>query len=453
MDPAGLPTVASQLLVASPPLVAGPWLAATSLFAANPLLLEGAVAAGIGLFIGLEREHRATVAEGPPREPLLGVRSFAILSLAGWTTSLLAAQWPWFPALALLAVGALLTAQYVCTAPASGDFGVTTELGALLTFVLGLLVHVDRSLAVTLALAVTLILLSKPWVRSVVPRILHVELTGTLQFLIVLAVVLPLLPEQPLDPWGVLPPRKIGLFVVLVAGIGFVGYVLTRLLGRSRSAALTGLVGGLVSSTALTVAMAQQATAHPGVAGPSRLAVLLANTVMLARVLVVTAVINPAVAIALALPLGVMGAILLLCSAWTWRALRGASVVAGDAAPLPVTNPFALLPALKWGLLLCVVLIVARVATDMLGRAGLYAAAAASGLADVDAITLATSRESALGMLSVDTASLAIALAVLSNTLVKAVMARVLGGRAFGTPILLVLCSAAAAGVGAALLR
>jgi uncharacterized membrane protein (DUF4010 family) len=448
-------------------------------------LLSGAgIATGIGLVIGLEREHHETeragadatkgpAAGGPP----LGVRTFALLALSGWTSAVLAGTWPVTPVLAIAVVGALLTAQFVRTTQQDHRLGLTTEVGALLTLLLGMLVHADTRLAVVLALAATVILISRPWVRAVVPRLLRADLTGTLQFLIVLAVVLPLLPEAPVDPWGVLPPRKIGMFVVLVAGIGFVGYVLTRLLGRSRSAWLTGVIGGLVSSTAVTAAMAQQAKADRALVVPGQVAVLLANTVMLGRVLVVTAVISRDVAFALAWPLGAMGFVLLLAVLLSVRALRAARPArarsgsdrreaggkagskAGDEAddeergPLAVNNPFALLPALKWGALLCVVLVVEHAARTALGTPGLLAAAAVSGLADVDPITLAATRDAAAGVLTAQVAALAIMVAVLTNTALKAGLARLTGGPEFGTRVALALCGAAAVGLGVALLR
>jgi uncharacterized membrane protein (DUF4010 family) len=126
-----------------------------------------------------------------------------------------------------------------------------------------MLVHYERSLAVAVALATTALLISKPWLRAVMPRLRRVDLTATLQLAIVLAVVLPLLPQTAIDPWGILRPREIGWFIVLIAGISYVGYVASRLWGEQRGAGVTGLVGGLTSSTAVTAAMAQAACAIP----------------------------------------------------------------------------------------------------------------------------------------------------------------------------------------------
>ncbi len=412
------------------------------------LLGEGAVAVGIGLFIGLEREHRH-VDEGEPAATILGVRTFALLSLTGWVSALLLPTWAFAPAVLLALIGMLVLAQYVKSASEHG-FGITTEVAALLTVTYGALVHYRMHLAVALGLVTTLILISKPWWRMVVPQLLRVELTAVLQLLIVAAIVLPLLPVEPLDPWGVLPPRSLGLFVLLVAGIGFVGYVLTRLLGASRAAGLTGLVGGLASSTAVTASMAQQARRAPALLKTSEVTVFTANAVMCVRVLVVTAVVSRPVALSLAAPLGAMAAVML---AGTLLASRGSrSKARGEVGELAVRNPFALLPALKWGLFLCVVLLVAHFAQQLAGSLGLLVAAVLAGLTDVDAITLASSRQVAQGTLEQGTAQLAITLAVMSNTVVKAVLARLSGGPAFGADVAKVFAAAVAVAVLMALL-
>jgi uncharacterized membrane protein (DUF4010 family) len=397
-----------------------------------PLLVEGLIALGIGLFIGLEREHRH-VDEGHHDQTINGVRTFSLLALAGWVAALLQEHWPWVAPVLLAMVGALLVAQYMRESPLPGRLGVTTELAALLTVAYGLLVHVEARLAVALALVTTLVLLSKPWINMVMPRLLRTELIATLQFLIVVAVVLPLLPDAAADPWGVLPPRRIGMFVVLVASVGFVGYVLTRLLGKARAAGLTGVVGGLVSSTAVTATMAQEAARTPGPSESGQLAVLAANAIMPLRVVVIVLAVSPVTSRALAAPMLAMALVVALAAWRTARASRTAKPA--PERELPVTNPFALMPALKWGAFLCVVLLLSHFARQWLGDAGLLATAAISGLADVDAISLVCARDVATGGLSSDTAALAITIAVMSNSVVKAGIARISGGKAFGRAI------------------
>lgn len=418
----------------------------------NELLIEGAIAAGLGLFIGLEREHSeltgtpdaddppADERSGAPAAAILGVRSFALLALLGWAAALLGERQAWLPIAGLVVTGALIAAQYL---RAGAGHGLTTELAAVLTYLLGMMVHHDRGIALALGLVTTLLLLAKPWTRTLVPKLRRIELTAALQLGIGLAVLLPLLPTEARDPWGVLSPRKIGLFVLLIAGLGFVGYVLHRVLGQTKGAGLAGLVGGLVSSTAVTAAMAQDAAKRPEHRLSSQLATFLANAVMPIRVLVVTALLSRSITRALALPLGAMAAIMLLGAAWKWRAL--AATPAGtvdEQGKLPLKNPFALLPALKWGLILCAVLVVSAIAKQEFGERGVYLTAAASGLADVDAVTLAVSRGAQAGQLGVSAAVLAITIAVIANTCVKAGIALLAGKRAFGAHVAGVLLGA-----------
>ncbi len=407
------------------------------------LLVDAAIAIGIGVFIGLEREHHETSAQPTRHETLLGVRTFGLLSLFGW----IAGNWtpgnPWLPVAALLVVGVLIGIGALTPEPAGRGF--TTEVAALATLLLGMLVHQDRLLAIALALAVMLLLISKPWFKTLVPKMKRMDITSTLQLAVLLVIILPLLPTEARDPWQVLSPRRLGIFVALIAGIGFVGYVLNRVLGNQRGAGLTGVVGGLASSTAVTAAMAQQAKASPAMAVPGQLATLLASTVMFIRVLVVTALIAPKLALAVAAPLGVMAAVTLAGALWKWKTMRSTKSSVGLTVELE--NPFSLLPALKWGVLLAVVLVMAAVARQWLGHAGLLVTAAISGLMDVDAITLAASRQAAAGKVPLGIAALAVMIAVGSNTLVKVGIAFFGAGRAYALPLLAIFGTATASGL------
>jgi uncharacterized membrane protein (DUF4010 family) len=424
------------------------------------LLIQAAYAVAIGLFIGLEREHHRLAEdiadnETPKEHDVhfvspLGVRTFALISLFGWITGFVGQTWPWLPAVGFMAVGALVGLQYVLGR--EHDLGLTTEAAALIAFVLGMLVNIERALAVPLALATALLLMSKPWMHALIGRVRRMELSGTLQLLILLAIVLPLLPEQPLDPWNALPPRKIGLFVALIAGIGYVGYFLSRIMGERRGAGLTGIVGGLTSSTAVTIAMAK-ASGGPGMRAPAQMAVFLANSIMFIRVIVITALLSPAVAVRLAVPMASMGLVMLAGGVWKWRvAAREAYQAAELSDATKLRNPFELIPAIKWGLVLSAVLLLAVIAQDMLGDQGVYAAAALSGVADVDAITLAVAKQAGDGALAIHVASLGVTIAVICNTLVKGGIALFSGGRAFGWHVLLVFGLTIVAGGAAALL-
>lgn len=420
------------------------------------LLTELLYALAAGVLVGLEREHAVTVpepgepTEGHPPAGMVGVRTFTLLAVLGWMTAVLADRSAWVVPAMLLVVGALVVGRRMH----GPDHGLTTEVAAVVTFALGLLVRVDHRLAVALSLLTTLVLAAKPWTRAFVPKLRRVEITGTLQLLVLLAVVLPILPTEAPDPWGALPPREIGLFVVLVAGISYVGYVLTRVMGARRSAGLTGVVGGLASSTAVTAAMAQDARREPGMVVPGQMAALLASTVMCVRVVFVTAVVAPGVAVSLAPAMATMAIVLLVGAGWKWRVIRREGYSRESLANVPeIGNPFALVPALKWGLIFCVVLVAAEAGRRYLGDRGLYVAAAASGIADVDAITLAVARQAAEASLTREAAAIAVAVAVTSNGLVKSTLALVAGGVRFGGYVAAFLLAATGAGVVVAIVR
>lgn len=425
-----------------------------------PILIEAAYALGIGLFIGLEREHsevvqgeeiEAPLAPDAPAEPptevsavakaaapapfrptAMGARTMALLGLTGWLLAFLGDRDPWLLPAGLFTIVCLIGAQMYL----GREIGMTTEVAGIVVVLLGALVHVDRPLAVALSLATTMLLVSKVWMRRFVVQLRRIEITATLQLLLLVAIVLPLLPTDAVDPWGALPPRKVGAFIVLIAGVQYVGYVLTRLLGPTRGVGLAGLVGGLTSSTAVTVSMARASRHDAALVAPSLLATFLANTVMPVRVAVIAGAISPALGWRIAAAMAAMAAVLLVASAVTWLRLR-------RKPPLPATavklrNPFELWGALLWGVVLCVVLLGAKLATRWFGDEGMLIAAALSGLTDVDAITLAAAAQSRDGLLSADLAALAITIGVGVNTVVKAAMAWFGGGPRFGRPVVLV---------------
>jgi uncharacterized membrane protein (DUF4010 family) len=427
-------------------------------------LVEALYAIGIGLVVGLEREH-SEVAHGmadgdvpvrvreqqapgdppaAPRHTAMGARTLALLGLSGWLLAFLGDREPWLVPIGMVAIVGLIAAQMWI----GREIGMTTEIAGVVVVLLGALVHRDKALAVALCVGTTLLLVAKPWMIRFVGQLRRIEILATLQLVLMAAIVLPLLPAEPQDPWGALPPRKVGTFIVLIAGVQYVGYVLTRMLGSTRGTGIAGLVGGLTSSTAVTVSMARAARETPELAGPGQLAVFLANTVMPVRVAIIAGAISPAVGWRIATAMGAMAAVLLVAALVTWRRLRKDTTT--KPAEITLRNPFELWGALTWGAVLCVVLVVAKLATRWFGDEGFLIAAAVSGLTDVDAITLAAAEQHRALTMSADVAALAIAIAVSVNTIVKGAMAWFGGTRAFGKPIVLVFLLAVAVTVATA---
>jgi uncharacterized membrane protein (DUF4010 family) len=340
--------------------------------------LSLALALAAGLLIGLEREQSRPTVEAP-RGFLGGIRTFPLVALMGAVAVLLAKQvGPWALVVAGLGLATLLTVSHQRDA-AAGHPGLTSEVAALLTFLLGALAMADgavpdlkRRIFIVAALAVTttMLLSTKAQLRQFTTRVSKVDVIATLKFLVVAVVLLPILPDEPLGPYGALNPYRIGFMVLLIAGIGFVGYVAMRLWGQGRGLLVTGAVGGLVSSTAVTLASAARAKQSPELAGLSALAVVIASTIMFVRVLVTIFIIERSLFLRVIWPLGAMGlAGLGLCVFFYFRQHRGKP----QQSTVELTNPFELTSALKFGAFFVAILVVSRWATETFGAGGSYA--------------------------------------------------------------------------------
>lgn len=426
-----------------------------------------AYALGIGLLIGLERSmdqerteraeepiaeggevdqsvgQGATVADGAGGE-LLGIRTFGVLSLFGYAASLAAEHLTLVAPVALGAAAVLVIVMY--KRAASYGVGITTEAAAIAACALGMLCRHQAELAAVIALVVTTLLASKRFARMTARKVRRVELTDTLKFLVVVLIVIPLLPNRDLDPFGVFNPAMVGILVVLVSGISFVGYFLTRILGAQRGLALTGVLGGLTSSTAVTAAMAVEAKESPGLRAICAFSTIAANATMFGRVLVVVAVLDRPLVFKLVWPIGAMAVAAAVASVVLWLMAGKASQRHEGRSDIKLKNPFSIVPALKFAAFFVAVLVVSKVATSSFGDSGLYVAAALSGLADVDAITLSIAEQSNEGSLVREVGALAVTIAVVSNSLVKSGIAFASGGFKFGR--LVALCLGIATVIG-----
>jgi uncharacterized membrane protein (DUF4010 family) len=387
------------------------------------------VALFIGILIGLQREY-ADEAEGRPAGThFAGVRTFALIALAGCTGALVAdlLDSPLIFAALLLLMGGLIGVGYMHTS-AAGRVGITTEVAAVITILVGALAYWDQNgLAVAIAVVVLVLLSMKLELHRFAERLTREDVLATVKFAVITAVILPVLPNQSFGPppFDVLNPYKIWLMVVLISGISFLGYILIKLVGSHRGLALTGLLGGLASSTAVTLSMSARSRSQSGMARAYAMAVLLAWCVMFIRVLVEMAVVNPSLLQATWAPVTAGGLAAALAAGYLFYR------EAEDEEELTVSNPFELGPAFGFGLLYGLVLLVTRTAQIHFGDAGIYLSSAASGLVDVDAITLSMAELAATGGLEVEVGALAVVLAVVSNTVVKGAVALFGGSASF----------------------
>ena len=257
---------------------------------------------------------------------------------------------------------------------------------------------------------------------------------------IIALVIYPLLPEAPLGPWGVINLRQIWLFVMMVSLIGYVGYILIRILGAERGLSLTGILGGLVSSTAVTSSMAAEVKMDRQILPAAVFATAIASCTMFPRMLFLIVVINKDLFLALLPPLLIMTVV---GSTLAYLSLRKNPATGKD---VNVKDPFRIIPALKLGAFFAFVLIISKLASVYFGDTGIYAASIVSGLADVDAITL-TIATLAKSTLAGSVAATSITLAAITNTLVKIAIAYVLGSKEFGNRMAAILLPTVVAGL------
>jgi uncharacterized membrane protein (DUF4010 family) len=409
------------------------------------LAIRFASAIGLGLLLGLERQRKMD------HELMFGgVRTFALIALLGASGAFAQRELDlnWLAPLTFIAVGALIVVAYAVTA-GKGEIGVTTEVSALLSFVLGGLCGWGQiGVASAIAIACLLLLTLKEYLHHLAQRVEAADVEATLKFAIISVIILPLLPNETFGPApiDVINPYKIWLMVVLIAGLNFVGYVLVKVLGNEHGLGLTGILGGLVSSTAVTLSFSQRSRHEPAQSSAFALAIVLAWAIMFVRVIVMVAVVNRGLGYILAVALALMAAASLLSALvlWWWSRSGKTGAVAAGA------NPFELGAAIRFGLIFGAVTVAAKAAEVYLGEAGLYLTGAIAGLTDVDAISLSMANLVTGDPASTAAAARTIVIAVLANTLVKAGMAGSMGAPAMRRTIVAItglLLVAAVAGV------
>jgi uncharacterized membrane protein (DUF4010 family) len=409
-------------------------------------LVSVAVAVAAGSLLGVEREQ-AQRAEG--QSDFGGIRTFPLIALVGAAGMILRpAAGLWLPAALALGLVALLAVGYA--RGAARDPGLSSEVGALIAFVLGalslspeVLAGQQRFLLVAGIATISMALLAmKGPLHAFSARVSADDIYATVKFALLAAVLLPVLPDRAYGPLSALNPFKIGLMISLVAGISFAGYLTSRVVGSSRGVLLSGLIGGLVSSTAVAMTFAGRAKQEPGQTRLAAVAIVAASSTMFLRVLVVVAAVDSALVAPLALPLVAMGAGGFAGGAWLFIKLRREGDGDHDMA---LRNPFEMGLAVKFGLIYGAVLFLSKAAQLYLGRGGVLASSVLAGLTDVDAITLSLT-ELHRGGLDARTASLGIAAASATNTIVKIALAAALGGRRLGGLVGLSLLAALSCG-------
>lgn len=381
------------------------------------------VAIALGLLMGLERERNPSAKAG--------LRTFALTALFGVLASHIAdmTNSPWMIVAGLVLTGSMIVAAYAKHPPDDGDPGTTTVSALLICYGLGVLCWFNQlQLAAMLGIGATVLLYFKAELRGISQTLTRRDLISILQFAVLSLIVLPLLPNIGYGPYGAINPHQIWWMVVLISGLSLAGYAALRIVGQQRGTILLGLLGGLVSSTATTLAFSRHGRQNEALGRLAVIVIVLANLVVLLRLALITAILGGSVLVALA-PVLAGGLIAgVLAAAYGLHKLKPG----GEAPELVLSNPTEIRTALTFGLLYAVVLLASAWLSDYAGAKGLYAVAAVAGLTDVDAITLSTLRLHSLEKISSTQAVSAITLAFLSNLVFKSGLVLLIGGWKMG---------------------
>jgi len=402
------------------------------------------VALGIGALVGIERER--SKGEGADRGPA-GLRTFLLIALTGAVCQRLGT--------AGIAVGGAfvgLSALASYRATRQRDPGLTTEVAMLIVFLLGILAIDDPPLAGALGVVVAVVLAGKHRLHRFTRQTLTArEMHDGLLLAAAAAVVLPLLPDRTVDPWEVLNPRTLWTLVVMVMAINAGGYIALRMLGAARGLALAGLFGGFVSSTATIAAMGDRARATPALLRACVSAALFSNVATVAMLGAVLAALAPSMLRPLAWPLALASLAVLAAAALARAPARTAAGGTGlDHAATTPGRPFEPRHALAFAAIVSAILLLAAIVHAHLGDAGLHAAAGVSGFADVHAAAASVAQLVSTGSVAPEDAGGPLLVALVANSLSKATVAWLRGGRGYALrllPGLTALCAAFALGL------
>lgn len=399
------------------------------------------VSLAIGLLIGIERGWKQRDAEEGTRAA--GLRTYGLIGLLGGVMALLSKE---FGAILLgisfFAVTLMLTAVYYTKRlENNSDAGITSLVAALVTFALGATAALGEIIIASgIAVISALLLSQKPQLHGWLHALKENEIKAGIKLLIISVVLLPILPNRGYGPWDAFNPYLTWWMVVLISGISFFGYFAVKISGTNRGIIYTGFFGGLASSTALTLHFSRMAGRNQDLAPALAIGTLIACGTVFPRLLLVVSILNINLLPLLLLPAFIMALIIYLPFLWYWKYLH--NKINSES---PLKNPLELKSALIFGIFLSVILLLGKALQEYFGNRGILILAGASGIADVDAITLSLAIMSA-DSLNVKTAAMGIILAASVNNLVKAGMALASGGRNIGLRVGLPLSISAIGG-------
>jgi uncharacterized membrane protein (DUF4010 family) len=378
------------------------------------------ISLGLGLLVGLQRQH--------DQSKLAGIRTFPFITLFGTLSAYLAQDYGgWIIGMSIISLASLVVvANLMRIKSPPFDIGLTTEAAALLMFAVGAyLVRGSGTVAVAVGGTVAVLLHLKDTLHGFVARIGGKDLKAIMQFVVISLVILPVLPNATYGPYDVLNPHNVWLMVVLIVGISILGYFAYKLFGKKAGTILGGVLGGLISSTATTVSYSKRTKESDTSTSLAALVIFIATVVSVIRIIVEITVVAPETVPIVVPPIAALLVLMLVLGIISYFMKSKGH----DNMP-EQGNPAQLKTALVFGLVYALVILATAFAKDYLGDKGLYIVAVISGLTDVDAITLSTSRLMSVGNVELQNGWRVILVAALSNLVFKGGLVAVLGNRA-----------------------
>ena len=375
------------------------------------------ISLGLGLLVGLQRQHE--------KSELAGIRTFPLFTLFGSVAALLSQEFGgWILAAGVISVATLVAiANILKRKNPHFDPGLTTEAAALLMFVVGAYVILgDGTVAIAIGATTAVLLHLKETLHRIVERIGEKDLKAIMQFVVILLIILPILPNETYGPYEVLNPHNIWLMVVLIVGISLLGYFAYKIFGGRAGTILGGILGGLISSTATTVSYARRSKESNTSASLAAMVIFIATIVSVARIITEVAVVAPKTAPTVLPPLAALLILMLVVGGITYLFSKK-----GHQDMPEQGNPAQFKTALVFGAIYALVILATAFAKDQLGNKGLFIVAIISGLTDVDAITLSTARLMNIGNLDEQNGWRVILVAALSNLVFKGMLVGFLG--------------------------
>lgn len=384
----------------------------------------------LGALIGAEREKSHQQHTGTD---FAGIRTFMLITFLGTLTAFLSnLYFNWLLAVIFVCFVVVVLAGYIFSSYFNKEIGMTTELSTLISFIIGVLVYSSsEEIPALMAIMLTLILSFKNLLHKFVYNLKAIEFFDTMKFIVIAFVILPLLENiKSFGPFDAINLHEIWLMVVFVSSFSFIGYVLMKTFGSNKGTLLTGLLGGLLSSTAVVSTFAHKSKEYKGSVLPFVIASVIACSTMFLRVLTEVAILNVSVITKFAFPMVLLALAGYITISFMWKNNRH------EDAHIEFDSPLMFWPALRFGLFYAFVLIVTNISKEFLGVKGLLFAAIITGIGDADAIALFVARHAEI---DIRIGLLAVIIAAVSNTITKVIIGKLFGSKEFGNGLMKIM--------------